>query len=294
MHKFFLLIIGISTFLLAEYMSESDLLIQQNLDDIKNKYHIQDDRPPEPVKVEKEIPEIKEELHKPVESVRHTEAVKSDDLISSVKELLPLPNEPSAAENEDKLEKIRRELGIKELTGKEKKLDAIRSELKIGHEVPNRESYLDKRVSSVKDALHMDGEIEGEYSFSNTVSDLKKTLHLDGDSSFGMPSFGLPSLFGEKKKKKKDKGIFGIDIGAIGDIGILGDVKDTGQSMYKGMKYSGQSAEMMSGMMYNGSKMYNTMFGMFDDSPFNVFEEEEETSMFDFIEGGNSIMRMFE
>ncbi len=48
-----------------------------------------------------------------------------------------------------------------------------------------------RRVKSVKKALHMDGEIEGEYSFSNTVRDLKKTLHLDGDSSWGIPSFGL-------------------------------------------------------------------------------------------------------
>ncbi len=292
MHKFFLLTIGISTFLLAEYMSESDLLIQQNLEDIKNKYHIQDETPPEPVKIEKKIPQIKEKLPSPTESVRHTEPAKADDLLSSVKDLLALPKEPSAAQNKDKLESIRRELGIKELSSKEKKIDAIRSELKIGFEVPKRESYLDKKVNDVKKSLNMEGEIEGEYSFSNTVSDLKKTLNLDGDSSFGLTSFGLPSLFGEKKKKKKDKGMFGL--GSLGDIGIIGDVKDTGKSMYKGMKYSGQSAEMMSGMMYNGSKMYNTMFGMFDDSPLNFFEEEEETSMFDFIEGGNSIMRMFE
>jgi len=294
MYKIFLLIIGFSTFLLAEYMSESDGLIQQNLEDIKNKYHIQDETPPEPEIIEKEIPEIKEEVPNPVESVRQTEAVKEDDLISSVKELLPISNEPSASENKDKLEKIRRELGIKELTGREKKIDAIRSELKIGFEVPKRESYLDKRVNDVKQSLNMEGDIKGEYSFSNTVSDLKKTLHLEGDSSFGIPSFGLPSIFGEKKKKKKEKGLFGIDIPGVSIPG-LGGVKDTGKSLYKGMKYSGESAEMMSGMMYNSSKMYNTMFGMFDDSPFNIFEdEEEEASMFDFIEGGNSIMRMFD
>ena len=294
MYKIFLLTIGISTFLLAEYMSESDLLIQQNLEDIKNKYHIQEETPPEAVKIEKEMPKTKEELPSPVESVlTREEPDKIDDIISSVKEALPIAKEPSAAENEDKLEKIRRELGIKELTGKEKELDAIRHELDINYEVPRNESSLDKRVSSIKDALHMDGEIEGEYSFSNTVRDLKKTLQLDGDSSWGMPSFGLSSLFGEEKKKKKDKGLFGIDIPGISILG-LGGVKDTGQSIYKGMKYSGESAEMMSGMMYNSSKMYNTMFGLFDDSPFNIFEEEEEDSVFEFIQGGNSIMRMFE
>ncbi|RLA68791.1 MAG: hypothetical protein DRG09_07280 [Epsilonproteobacteria bacterium] len=293
MHKIFLLIIGISTFLLAEYMSESDILIQQNLDDIKNKYHIQDETPSEVVKIEKAMPQVKEELPKPVESLRTGGSAKVNEVIPSVKQALPLPNEPVVSENEDKLESIRRELGIKQLTGKEKKLDAIRSELNINYETPKKESYLDKHVTGIQEALHMDGEIEGEYSFSNTVNDLKKTLHLEGDSSFGMPSFGLPSLFGEKKKKKKDKGLFGIDIPGISIPG-LGGVKDTGQSIYKGMKYSGESAEMMSGMMYNSSKMYNTMFGLFDDSPFNIFEEEEEDSMFDFIQGGNSIMRMFE
>lgn len=289
MHKIFLLVIGFSTFLLAEYMSESDLLIQQNLEDIKNKYHIQDEIPPEPVITQKAIPQVKEELPSPVESLSTNEPI-----IPSVKQTLPVPAESVAPKTDaDKLKSIRRELGIKELTGREKKIDAIRSELKIGYEVPKRESYLDKRVNDVKKSLNMEGDIEGEYSFSNTVRDLKKTLHLDGDSSFGLSSFGLPSLFGEKKKKKKKKGLFGIDIPGVSIPGLDG-VQDTGKSIYKGMKYSGQSAEMMSGMMYNGSKMYNTMFGLFDDSPFNIFEEEEESSMFDFIEGGNSIMRMFE
>ncbi len=293
MHKIFLLIIGFSTFLLAEYMSESDGLIQQNLEDIKNKYHIQDETPPEPEKIEEVIPQIKETLPSPVESLRTGVSGKADEVPPSVKQALPIPNEPVVSENEDKLESIRRELGIKELTGREKKIDAIRSELKINYPAPRKESYLDKRVNDVKESLNMEGDIQGEYSFSNTVSDLKKTLHLDGDSSFGLPSFGLPSLFGEKKKKKK-KGLFGIDIPGISIPG-LGGVQDTGKSIYKGMKYSGESAELMSGMMYNSSKMYNTMFGLFDDSPFNIFEdEEEEASMFDFIEGGNSLMRMFD
>ncbi len=294
MHKIFLLIIGFSIFLLAEYMSESDGLIQQNLEDIKNKYHIQDETPPEPEKIEKVMPEVKEALPSPVESLRTGGSAKVTEVIPSVKQALPIPNEPMASENEDKLESIRRELGIKELTGREKKIDAIRSELNINYPAPKKESYLDKRVNDVKESLNMEGDIQGEYSFSNTVSDLKKTLHIDGSSSFGMPSFGLPSLFGEEKKKKKDKGLFGIDIPGISIPG-LGGVQDTGKSIYKGMKYSGESAELMSGMMYNSSKMYNTMFGMFDDSPFNIFEdEEEEASMFDFIEGGNSIMRMFD
>lgn len=285
MHKFFLLTMAMSALLLADYMSEQDLLIQQNLEDIKNKYHIQDEAPLEHDNKESSIPQIKQESERSEESVGLKEPVKVDTVMPQMKQEPPKENESDASKSEDKLKSIRSELGIPELTGDAKKLDEIRHELKIGYEVPIRESSLDKRVKSVKKALHMDGEIEGEYSFSNTVRDLKKTLNLDGDSSWGIPSFGLSSLFGEEKKKK-EKGLFGIS--------ILGDVKDTGKSMYKGMKYSGQSAEMMSGMMYNSSKMYNTMFGMFDDSPFNIFEEEEETSMFDFIESGNSIMELFD
>lgn len=273
----------ITTLFSVDYMTESDYVMKQNVEYIKNKYHIKD----EPLQ-EVSKPPGQESI---VPNLQNSEAQT---------EVLDTPNKPEVFQNsdEDKLERIRRELDIPELKGKAKKLDAIRRELNIDYEVPKKESLLDKSVKDVQEALHMDGEVEGEYSFSNSVRELKKTLSLDGGGSFGIPSmglsgFGLPSLFGETKKKKKDKGIFGL--GSLGDIGIIGDVTDTGQSLYKGMKYSGQSAEMMSGMMYNGSKMYNTMFGMFDDSPLNIFEEEEEeASMFNFIEGGNSIMRMFE
>lgn len=285
MNKFFLLSMLMSTLLLADYMTESELLINQNLEDIKNKYHIQDETTLEPVTTDTSILQIKQELQRSDASMLIKKPARVETITPKIKQNLPSPNEPVVSNKEDKLERIRRELNIKELSPREKKLDKIRHELDINYKAPKKESFLDKSVSSVKETLHMEGEIEGEYSFSNTVSDLKKTLHLDVGSSFGLPSFGLSSLFGEEKKKKKDNGLFGI--------GILGDVQDTGTSIYKGMKYSGQSAELMSGMMYNSSKMYNTMFGMFDDSPLNIFEEEEETSMFDFIEGGNSIMELF-
>ena len=39
--------------------------------------------------------------------------------------------------------------------------------------------------------------------------------------------------------------------------------------------------------------MYNNMFGMFYDSPLNLFEEEEEASIFDVLEQGNTVMDMF-
>lgn len=286
MFKIFLLIIGINTFILAEYKSESELMIEQNLDDLKKKYHIQDETLAEVDTIDKPTTSSKDEFYIPQGSVAIKEPLKEETVLPQMKLELPNQTESLTSTSENKLEKIRRELGIKELTDKEKKLDVIRHELDIHYEAPKKESFLDKKVENIQKTLHMDGEIEGEYSFSNTVDDLKKTLNLDGESSWGIPSFGLPSLFGEEKKKKKEKGLFGI--------GALGGVQDTGKSLYKGMKYSGQSAEMMSGMMYNSSKMYNTMFGLFDDSPFNIFEEEEDPSVFDFIEGGNSIMKLFD
>jgi hypothetical protein len=60
------------------------------------------------------------------------------------------------------------------------------------------------------------------------------------------------------------------------------------------LKYSGTSAEFTSGMMYKSSKVYNTMFGMYEESPFNIFEEEDEKSIFDVFEGGNSVLDMFD
>lgn len=285
MYKLLLFTLSIGTFLNAEYMSESDLLMQQNLEDIRKKYHIQGGSATKVLAVEKEVLEIKEEIPKPNVSLRTHKSSTEDDVLTSVKQFLPSQNKSNVSQNEkneDRLKKIRRELGINELRGKEKKLEQIRNELDINYAIPKKESSLDKHISSIQKALHMDGEIEGEYSFSNSVRNLKKTLHLDSASSWDL---SLPSFFADKKKKKKSS-MFGLS--------IFADVQDTGQSIYKGMKYSGQSAELMSGMMYNSSKIYNTMFGVFDDSPFNIFKEEEEASVFDFVEGGNSIMRMFE
>lgn len=253
-----LLLTLIVSLLSAEYptpLAPPDAFMEQNIEYIKNKYQLPDDVPQSPKATQKN----------------------------------PSPTLPSQSKTDDPLEKklhqVRQELDIPELTGKAKKIDAIRSELHIQYPVPKHISQLDKEVESVKKMLHMDGEIEGEYSFQNTVNDLKKTLQIESASSWGIPTFGLGGLFTPKPKKKKS---------FLSKLNIFGDVQQTGQSLYKGMKYSGQSAQMMSGMMYNSSKMYNGMFGMFDDSPFNIFEEEEESSIFDFIESGNSIMELFD
>ncbi|MGB5507173.1 MAG: hypothetical protein WBM70_10880 [Sulfurovum sp.] len=200
------------------------------------------------------------------------------------------------SQKELKLQKIKAQLDIKEPSVQTLRIDSIREELNIGYRTPKNESRLDRRVEDVKeglDALSVDNALSSikstigmggkkkdtGFSITNSISDFGDTIGID---------IGIPSFFGSSSKKK-ESGVLDSVLG----FGILGDIRDTGTSMYKGAKYSGQSAEMMSGMMYNSSKMYNTMFGVFDDSPFNLFEEEEEASMFDVFEHGNAVMDMF-
>jgi hypothetical protein len=203
------------------------------------------------------------------------------------------------SKKELKLKRIKEDLDIKEPSARTLRIDSIREDLKIGYKKPVNETTLDRRVDDVKeglDALSIDnikskiglgGNKKKDTGFflTDTLSDFGDTIGMD----IGIP--GMPDFLGfGGSKKKKDSGILDSVMG----FGFLGDIKDTGTSMYKGAKYSGQSAEMMSGMMYNSSKMYNNMFGMFDDSPFNVFEEEEEASIFDVFEQGNAVMDMFD
>ena len=95
--------------------------------------------------------------------------------------------------------------------------------------------------------------------------------------------FGLPSVFGVNKKKQKK---------VFGSI-ILGDIKDTGNSLYKGFKYSGKSAEFISGLIYRSSKIYNGMFNVLDDSAFNIFEDNEP-SIFNVLEDSDEILNIFD
>jgi hypothetical protein len=208
------------------------------------------------------------------------------------------------SKRELKLMRIKEKLDIKEPSARTLRIDSIRKELKMGYRKPVNESRLDRRVEDIKESIDA-------LSVDNALSSIKSTLGMESkkkDTGFfitdslsafgdtigmdiGLPGIpGMPDFLGfGGSKKKKSSGILDSVMG----FGVLGDIRDTGTSMYKGAKYSGQSAEMMTGMMYNSSKMYNTMFGVFDDSPFNVFEEEEEASMFDVFEHGNTVMDMF-
>lgn len=210
-----------------------------------------------------------------------------------------------AAELEIRAAKIRKELGIHTPTAKEKEVARIRHELKLDFDTSSKDALLgNNKVDTVESlvASHSstitedissefskvtkklgfsDDNDDDGYSFSGTLNSFYDTVGLDEGESWG-----LPSIFGFNEKKKKKHDLFGI--------GILGGLQDTGNTIFKGMKYSGQSAEFSSGMIYKSSKMYNTMFGIFEDSPFNVFEDEKETSVFDVFEGGNKMLDLFD
>ena len=201
-----------------------------------------------------------------------------------------------------KVMRMRKELGIEDSKNEERRLDSIRDELKIGYKKPENTTELDKAVNKMTDPFKSDTSLGDDMSLDSAFSSIKKKLHLekekkDDEFSFsgtlndfydtvGLEkgeSWGMPAVLGFNEKKKKSS-MFGL--------GFLGGLKDTGMTIHKGMKYSGQSAEFASGMMYNSSKMYNTMFDMYEASPFDFFEEEE-ASVFDVFEGGNTVMDMF-
>jgi hypothetical protein len=208
-----------------------------------------------------------------------------------------------AAELEIRAADIRKELGIHTPTPKEKKLERIRHELKLDFDTSSKEALLESNrpktvesltasksrsmtdkissgLSSITKTLGLEDDDNDDYSFSNTLNDFYDTVGLDEGESWGMPS-----VFGFNEKKKKSR-LFGLE--------FLGGIKDTGNTIHKGLKYSGTSAEFTSGMMYKSSKVYNTMFGMYEESPFNIFEEEDEKSIFDVFEGGNKVLDIFD
>jgi len=189
-----------------------------------------------------------------------------------------------ALELEMRAVKIRKELGIHTPTKKEKEVTRIRHELKLDFDTSSKDALLGNDKTDTVASLVA--------THSNTISEdirdgiSKITKNLDFlESNKKEDSWSVSSLFGLSKHKEKKSSLL--------NIGVLGDIKDTGNTIFKGMKYSGQTAEFSSGVIYKSSKMYNTMFGMFENSPFNVFEEEKETSMFDVFEGGNRVLDIF-
>lgn len=133
-----------------------------------------------------------------------------------------------------------------------------------------------KAIDVVKEEADIDTKWD-DFSIDKTIREAKNSIDFESQGE----SYGLPSVFGFNKKK--DTSLFGSE--------ALGSIKNAGSGVYSGFKNSGTTAEFTTGMMYQNAKMYNTMFDMFDKSPFNVFgEDEEESSMFDIMDMGNSLM----
>ena len=257
--------------------------------EIKNQYRIED----------KPLNEAKNLDHKPIkkkqQSPKRNQATDQESEIERIRRELNI-QAPQLSLKEKKIKQMREELNIKEPSAEVKKLDKIRDELNIDYQVPKYESSFDKRMNDVKEKLGLEDGLD----MDSTLSSIKQTLRLEDkpkkDEGFSisnsLSTFGdtigmdleMPSLFGSDKKE---------DDSFLSST-PLGGIMDTSTKFYQGAKYSGQSAQFMTGMMYNSSKMYNTMFGVFDDSPFNIFEEEEEASLFDVFEHGNSVMDMFD
>jgi len=206
-------------------------------------------------------------------------------------------SDDEAKELANKAAKIRAELKLDKppLTQKEKKIMEIRKELNL----PHSETLREKESTSVGSMTMKSAVTGGESSsvvdaLSSTFSSIKSSLSQeDEDESFSLYKsigleegeyLGMPSVFGLNEKKEETT--FGLH--------TFTDMKDMSDTFYKGFKHSGESAEFMSGVMYYNAKMYNTMFGMFDDSPFNIFEDEDENSIFDAFEKGNDILDIFD
>ena len=176
----------------------------------------------------------------------------------------------------ERLAKIKAELGIKELTPKEQKLADIKRELNIGYELPQKDNSFNNifkeikkeiDIDKIKESLSLDGDI-GDISLDS----IKTSLEIEEGEYFG-----LPSIFGLNKKIVPDT--------ILGST-ILANLKDTGDNIYKGFRYSGSSAETLTGLMYYNSKAYNSMFSIFDDSSLDIFggEDKKEKSIFDIFD----------
>ena len=262
---------------------------EDGFQEIKNQYRIEDEPLVKPKNLDPKS------IEKKKQSPKSNKATNQESEIERIRRELNI-QAPKLSAKEMKVKKMREELNIQEPSAEVKKLDKIRDELNIDYQVPKYESSLDKRMNEAKEKLGLEDGLD----MDSALSSIKQTLRLEDkpkkDEGFSLSNslstFGdtigmdleLPSLFGSTEKK---------DDSFLAST-PLGTIMDTSTKFYQGAKYTGQSAQFMSGMMYNSSKMYNTMFGVFDDSPFNVFEEEEEASLFDVFEHGNSVMDMFD
>ena len=173
-------------------------------------------------------------------------------------------NKALSKDKQKEIEKIRKELGIETPSKKETKLEKIRRELGIEYEIPKKKDKLIDKIENIKKKLDID--IDLDFNLNKTIRKLEKSLNLNKKKK---SSWEIPDIF-DFGNTKKEKTILGLS--------ILQDVKDSTSTLYKSAKYSGESAELMSGAVYYNAKLYNTMFDIFDKSPLNIFEDKEKKS----------------
>lgn len=195
-----------------------------------------------------------------------------------------------AMDLEMRAEEIRKELNISTPTIEDKRLGQIRAELNLDFDTSSKDALLgNNKADSVQPLLSSSDSESLSDSMSSVFSSIKESLNIDKDESYSF-SHSLKSFYETIGLEEEEKSSGFLSMFSFEDkpkslnIPILGGIYSTSTTVYKGMKQSGQSAELMSGMMYNSSKVYNTMFGVFDDSPFNIFEGEEESSIFDIFD----------
>lgn len=244
--------------------------------------------------LEKELLEVKKEFN----LINRTLTPVEKKLYSIKKKYNVKDKSSKPTELELRLAEIRKKYHLKDKLPKQKVLfgnaldevqEALTFDFGVMKSIKKERKSIDKSIRSVKEKLHLvkkkkkkkkkETLLESVQNFS-----LTETLEIkEGES------YGLPSILGFNKKEKPKTFLGSKYLGST-----VEDFKDVGGSFYKGFKYSGESAEFISGMMYMNSKMYNGMFGLFSDSPLNIFEEEEkETSIFDIIGVGNSVLDFF-
>lgn len=278
MKKLFLSMLVLSSLIYSEQSQEERLAqIKKDLDigqPIKDE-KLSDDEASKLQKIKLELG-----LIKPKEDVEDRQYIVDIKDAKDITQEPKVTNEPKVEEKQSlseaqRLAKIREELGIKELTLEEKRLNDIKRELNIGVELPKKDNSFNNAIKELKkeididklkDSLKFDGEI-GDISLDS----IKTTLHIEEGEYLG-----LPSIFGINKKEVPDT--------ILGST-ILANLKNTGDNMYKGFKYSGSSAETITGLMYYNSKAYNSMFSIFDGSAINIFEDKkEDKSIFDIFD----------
>ncbi|MEY3002088.1 MAG: hypothetical protein RLZZ428_463, partial [Pseudomonadota bacterium] len=143
------------------------------------------------------------------QTMQVTEEAPVEKKEEEIKENFQTPKEERFIETQaQKIQKIRESLHIAEPTQREKKIDAIRKELNIEYQVPKNESTLDQSVASIKEKLVGIDLESGISKVKDMVGLGEEKKNTQGFSlSHSLESIGLdielPSLWGEKPKKKK-------------------------------------------------------------------------------------------